>query len=127
METELKGLSTARKTQETALESMKKVEASLENQRKLVETLATALERSQAHLSGLQTRLARITSYNVCYTKLLREIGTRERHQVWHDGRGCGVSGSQRIDQSAGSALGFDAHLDLQPGTTRNKFVQLCL
>ncbi|MBI1794077.1 MAG: SMC family ATPase [Chloroflexi bacterium] len=59
LEAELKRLTSARKTQESALENIKKTAASLEQQNKLVETLAAALERSRTHHSGLQNRLAK--------------------------------------------------------------------
>jgi exonuclease SbcC len=51
-------LTSARKTQETVLENIKKTAASLDQQRRLVETLAAAIERSRAHISGLQSRLS---------------------------------------------------------------------
>ncbi|MBI2759778.1 MAG: SMC family ATPase [Chloroflexi bacterium] len=57
LEAELKRLTSARKTQESALENIKKTAASLEQQNKLVETLAAALERSRTHHSGLRKRL----------------------------------------------------------------------
>jgi len=78
LESELKGLATARKSQETALENMRKVEASLENQRRLVETLATALERSHAHLSGLQARLAGREVERATYADLLNRASEVE-------------------------------------------------
>jgi len=58
LENELKRLSVGRKTQESALENIRKMSASLDQQRKLVDALAVSLERSRTHLSGLQTRLA---------------------------------------------------------------------
>jgi exonuclease SbcC len=58
LETELDRLSTTRQAQESVLENIKKTAASLDQQRKLVDTLAVQLERSRAHLSGLQARLA---------------------------------------------------------------------
>ncbi|MGB7876154.1 MAG: SMC family ATPase [Anaerolineales bacterium] len=88
LESELKGLTTARKTQETALENMKKVTASLDNQRKLVETLATALERSQAHLSGLQARLADREAERATYADLLeRAADVESAYEKWKQTR----------------------------------------
>lgn len=71
LEHELKRLITVRKTQESVLENMKKVTASLENQRKLVDTLAAALERSQTLLFGLQARLADREAERAIYADLL--------------------------------------------------------
>ena len=58
LEAELTLLTSARKTQENALENIKKTVATLEQQGRLVETLASAIERSRSHISGLQSRLA---------------------------------------------------------------------
>lgn len=98
LERELKGLATARKTQETALESMKKVEASLDNQRRLVETLAGALERSQAHLSGLQARLAGREAERATYADLLeRAADVESAYEKWRQAR----AESERMDAVA--------------------------
>ena len=98
LERELKGLTSARKTQETALENMKKVTASLENQRKLVETLATALERSQAHLSGLQARLADREAERASYADLLgRAAEVESAYEKWKQAR----AESERMDEVA--------------------------
>lgn len=95
---ELKGLVTARKTQETALESMKKVEASLENQRKMVSTLAAALERSQTHLSGLQARLADREAERATYADLLqRAADVESAYEKWKQAR----AESERMDEVA--------------------------
>jgi exonuclease SbcC len=58
LEAELTLLTSARKTHEAVLENIKKSAASLDQQRRLVGTLAAALERSRSHISGLQSRLA---------------------------------------------------------------------
>ena len=98
LERGLKGLATARKAQETALENMKKVEASLENQRKLVETLAAALERSQAHLSGLQARLADREAERATYADLLqRATEVESAYEKWKQAR----AESERMDEVA--------------------------
>jgi exonuclease SbcC len=57
LESQLKGLTTSRKVQETALENIKQVHAALEKQRELVRKLGEALERSKTTLAGLQSRL----------------------------------------------------------------------
>ena len=95
---ELKRLASARKTQETALESMKKLTASLENQRRVVETLSDALERSQAHLSGLQARLAGRESERASYADLLNRA--REVESAFENWKQARVE-SERLDEIA--------------------------
>ncbi len=98
LERELNGLVKARKTQETALENLKKVEASIENQRKLVETLATALERSQSHLSGLQTRIAGREAERATSADLLdRAADVESAYEKWKQAR----AESERMDEVA--------------------------
>jgi exonuclease SbcC len=88
LESELKGLATARKTQEAALENIKKVTASLENQRRLVDTLSVALERSQSHLSGLQARLAGREAERATYADLLaRAAEVESAYKKWKQAR----------------------------------------
>ena len=58
LESQLKGLAASRKLQEAALANVKQVRAALDKQRELVRKLGEALERSQANLAGLQSRLA---------------------------------------------------------------------
>ncbi len=71
LEKELKRLATTRKTQATALESMQKEVASLDNQRKLVERLAAALERSGTNLGELETRLSGRKAERATFADLL--------------------------------------------------------
>jgi exonuclease SbcC len=98
LESERKGLTTARKTQETALENIKKMTASLENQRRLVETLSAALERSQAHLSGLQARLAGREAERATYSDLLNRASQVESaYESWRQAR----AESERMDAVA--------------------------
>jgi len=98
LESELKGLTTARKAQETALENMRKVEASLDNQRKMVETLAAALERSQTHLSGLQARLEDREAERATYADLLdRAEEVESAFEKWKLAR----AESERMDRIA--------------------------
>ena len=107
LERELAGLAKARKTQETALENMKKVEASLENQRKLVETLATALERSQSHLSGLQTRLTDREAERTTYADLLKRAADVESaYEKWKQAR----AESERMDEVAAQFHEHEKH-----------------
>ena len=98
LEGNLKGLASLRKSQESALENMKKVTASLENQRRLVETLATALERSQSHLSGLQTRLAGRETERATYADLVnRAAEVESAYEKWKQAR----AESERMDEIA--------------------------
>jgi len=98
LESELKGLTTARKTQETLLESLKSAEASLQNQRKIVETLASALKRSQANLSDLQTRLADRETERATYADLLeRAKEVESAYEKWKQAR----AESERLDEVA--------------------------
>ncbi len=107
LERELKGLAKARKTQETALENMKKVEASLENQRRLVETLVTVLERSQSHLSGLQTRLADREAERATYADLLeRAADVESAYEKWKQAR----AESERMDEIAAQFREHEKH-----------------
>jgi exonuclease SbcC len=71
LEKELKRLATTRKTQATVLESMRKEVASLDNQRKLVERLAAALERSGKNLGELETRLSGREAERATFADLL--------------------------------------------------------
>ncbi len=58
LESQLKVLAASRKVQEAALANAKQVRAALDNQRELVRSLGQALERAQANLAGVQSRLA---------------------------------------------------------------------
>jgi exonuclease SbcC len=88
LEAELKLLTSARKTQEAALENIKKTAASLEHQRRLVETLASALERSVIHLNGLQSRLAERESVRASYSDLVHRAEEIESaYKTWQKNR----------------------------------------
>ncbi len=58
LEAQLVQLETVRRAQESALEQARQVNAALENQRKLVETLGAGLERARREQTGLAGRLA---------------------------------------------------------------------
>jgi exonuclease SbcC len=88
LEAQLKGLAKSRKAQEAVLENVKKVAASLEQQRKLVETLAVGLERSSANLAGLQARLAEREAERGRYADLLARAAEVESvYQAWQAAR----------------------------------------
>lgn len=58
LENQLKEMAASRKVQENALETARRMAASLAQERKLTETLAVALERSRANQTALSARLA---------------------------------------------------------------------
>ncbi len=98
LEHELNRLASLRKSQESALENMRKVTASLENQRQLVETLAVALERSESHLSGLQTRLTGREAERATYADLVNRVEEVESaYEKWKQAR----AESERMDEIA--------------------------
>jgi len=88
LETGLRRLSAARRGQESALENIKKTAASLDQQAKLVETLAAALERQKANLLGLQTRLAGREGERGLYADLLgRAREVESAYRDWQKAR----------------------------------------
>jgi exonuclease SbcC len=107
LEHDLKGLASLRKSQESALENMKKVTASLDNQRRLVETLAAALERSQSHLSGLQTRLTGREAECATYADLVnRAAEVESAYEKWRQTR----AESERMDDVAAQFREHETH-----------------
>ncbi|HEY5729711.1 MAG TPA: SMC family ATPase [Anaerolineales bacterium] len=71
LETNLKGLTSARAAQESVLENIKKNTALLDEQRKLTSTLQAGLERSRTALTGLETRLTSKESDHASYSDLV--------------------------------------------------------
>jgi len=88
LETQLSGLVASRKLQEAALASIKQLRARLDKQRELVQKIAQALERSQANLSGLQTRLAGREAERQPHADLLGRAGEVEAaYNAWQQAR----------------------------------------
>jgi exonuclease SbcC len=88
LDAQLKSLSSIRATQEAALESIKRMSASLAEQRRLADTLSTALARSQNTLSGLQARLAAKTADATAFTDLVNHADQVESaYQAWQSAR----------------------------------------
>ena len=88
LETQLSGLVASRKLQEAALASIKQLRAKLDKQRELVQKIAQALERSQANLSGLQTRLAGREAERQPHADLLGRAGEVEAaYNAWQQAR----------------------------------------
>ncbi len=88
LESTLERLTTARTAQEVVLESIRRTVAALEEQRKLVDTLNGSLQRSQSHLSGLQTRLAAREGDRASYIDLIdRAAAIEAAYQEWQQVR----------------------------------------
>jgi exonuclease SbcC len=84
LESTLAQLTAARNAQESVLESIKMTIAALEEQRKLVGTLNTSLERSRSHLAGLETRLAARQADRDSYVDLVNRAAEIEAaHREW--------------------------------------------
>ncbi|MFA5874299.1 MAG: SMC family ATPase [Anaerolineales bacterium] len=88
LETQLSGLVASRKVQEAAVASVKQMRAGLDKQRELVHKMAQALGRSQANLSGLQTRLAGREAERQPHADLLGRAGEVEAaYTAWQQAR----------------------------------------
>lgn len=88
LEADLSRLSTARKAQETGLENIKRAAAAVEQQRRLVEALSTALERSRSQLAGLLGRLAERESARVADAELVKRAREIEAgYKAWQQAR----------------------------------------
>jgi len=88
LETQLNGLVVSRKVQEAALASVKQMRAGLDRQRELVFKMAQVLQRSQANLSGLQTRLDGREAVRQPHADLLGRAGEVEvAYADWQQAR----------------------------------------
>lgn len=88
LDAQLKTLTSLRATQEAALENIKRTSASLAEQRRLADTLSTALARSQNSLSGLQARLAVKEADAAAYADLVQRAEQVEAaYQAWQSAR----------------------------------------
>ena len=95
LERELETVKSVRKTQADLLESIKTAEASLKNQRKTVDLLAANLERSQSHLSGLQSRLTTKQADRDSFADLVnRAADVESAYEAWKQAR----AESERMD-----------------------------
>jgi exonuclease SbcC len=85
LETQLGGMSAARKTQESALENLKRMAASLAEQRKLVEALSAALTRSRENHATLLARLAAREAECAAQADLVRRAAEVESaYRAWN-------------------------------------------
>jgi len=88
LESELGRLSATRKTQESVLENIRRLTTSLEEQRKMVDTLAEALSRSQRAQEDLQSRRAERDTERNRYTDLLaRADEVDASYKAWKESR----------------------------------------
>jgi exonuclease SbcC len=88
LENTLKQLSTARMTQESALENIRKNVALINEQRKLAETLSMTLERARVSLANLETRLAEKEDERAAYTDLVNRAEEIEKnYKAWQKAR----------------------------------------
>jgi len=88
LETELGRLTTARKTQETDLDNIRRLTASLKEQRNLVTSLAAQLERSNQKLTDIETRLSARQVEREEYIELQsRATEVEASYQAWQASR----------------------------------------
>jgi exonuclease SbcC len=88
LEASLKSYSSTRAAQEAALENIRRMSASLKEQRKMADTLSLALDRSQNTLSGLQARLAAKEAESAAYADLVNRAPQIEAaYQAWQSVR----------------------------------------
>ncbi|MBC8336138.1 MAG: SMC family ATPase [Anaerolineales bacterium] len=88
LESELGRLSATRKTQESVLENIRRLTASLDEQRKMVATLSEALSRSQRAQEDLQSRRAERNTERNRYADLLaRAAEVDASYTAWKESR----------------------------------------
>ncbi len=88
LETELQSLSSVRRTQEAALENVRRVAASLNEQRKLIQTLAAQLERNRRSVSDLDARLAGREAERAAFADTIARASEIEAaYQAWQKAR----------------------------------------
>ena len=88
LEAQLGGLAAARKSQEAVLENMRRVTASLTEQRKLVASLAAQVEHSTQNQTALEERLSTRQVERGAYADLLARADEVEAaYQAWQSAR----------------------------------------
>ena len=88
LEIQLGGLAASRRIQEAALASVKNLRAGLEERRHMVQKLAETLERSQATLGGLETRLAGREAERLPAMELVKRASEVEKaYLTWQERR----------------------------------------
>jgi exonuclease SbcC len=98
LETQLSGLASARAAQEAALESVRRLAATLKEQRRLKDTLGLNLERSRVGLRALEQRRTAKEQELASYIDLTRRTHEIEAaYQAWLAAR----EGLRRLDEIA--------------------------
>lgn len=88
LELQLKEMAAVRKMQESALETARRMAASLAQERKLTETLAAALERSRANRAALAARLAARQAEREAQAGLVeRAAEVESAYKAWSEAR----------------------------------------
>lgn len=106
LQADLKRLSTARKTQEGALDGLRALAATLAEQRKLVETLQRQAETANRQLNDLETRRASRQAEQNSYADLLARASEIESaFQAWQEQR----SALNQMDEVAGRFREFES------------------
>ncbi|MEK6752509.1 MAG: SMC family ATPase [Chloroflexota bacterium] len=104
LETHLKQLTNARAAQEMILENIKKTAAVLNEQRKLVETLARSLGNSRSSLAGFEARLAEKETDQAKYADLIHRAKEIESaFKTWQKARA-------EVEKMDGIAAQFREH-----------------
>lgn len=126
LESRLAELTSARSTQENALESIRRTAAALAEQRRFAEALLANLQRSQAAAQGLEERLAQKTSEQAAYQELTaRAPEVQAAWQGWIEAR----ESLSRMDAAAASFRIHDEKrqpLLLEIETERARLAQEC-
>lgn len=88
LDTNLSSLAKARQTQTTALDSIRRIEAGLAEQRKLVESLGRQVEAVQLRQADVESRLtSRKSDLEACQALLGREAQIRASYADWQKAR----------------------------------------
>ena len=104
LDASLKRLTSARLTQETILENIRKTAAVLNEQRKLVEMYSRSLENSRSALAGLESRLAEKETEHAAYIDLVNRTKEIESaYKAWRKTRA-------EVEKMDGIAAQFREH-----------------
>ncbi len=88
LEERLRNLTAARSAQEQTLETLRRMAAALEDQRKLAAALLTGLERSQSALASLEQRRTQKLEEQAAYEELTsRAAQIKAAYQAWQSAR----------------------------------------
>lgn len=114
LEANLKGLAAARGAQESQLEQIRKITATLDEQSRLAAALADSLSRSQAALSGLRERVADKETERAAYAELVKRAREVESaYQGWQNAR-------REVERLDAVAMQFHEHDELRQPLLRD-------